>query len=491
MKIKKKKIKELETKEDIKLVQEPPNKRRYIDMTYIIPTMMKKYPLPFVPSKAQHGQLILFKNALEFGLTGYKPIDLDYNLEQHAFNLRIQFKAKLYECFENNNNEFPFEWQFLNLQIPYRMDVYNFKATMPEFVKHAFCFDDYYEHAEELWKHGALVRKLDNIDEWKLLRPWVDLRRVDDYGHKFEFGFIKYRVRRNPHYYMLEMIVPLFLMVSCVFHALLPAWDDASISDRLSYIITLLLAVAAFQISIVNDMPYKSQFTLIDEYFLLAYLILVGMVIQQSVEESVDNDGDLYLSVWFGGGLLILWIIHSLTFLLKYIMFVNLLHIDLICERPMTNIGNLLNCISCGSGRFLSTFWMCCVTKSVCCRSKKREIRLRQWMRMEKNEAATWDTTKRLKDLSETAELIIGTHIDREEGYYAHTNGKGEYFKQYRGKIISQFQKEGNKIQKLISTIKRNVDEQVHEPTTEEQAELYNGSRYDKVDSATPLITKH
>ena len=427
-------------------------------------------------------------------MTGYKPTDLDYNIENHAFNLRIQFKATLYECFENNNNEFPFEWQYLNVQIPYRMDTYDFKSEVPEFVKSAFFHEDYREHAEALWKHAVLVRKLDNIDEWKLLKPWVDLRKEDDYQHKFEFGLIKFRVRRNPHYYMLEMIIPLFLMVSCVFCVLLPAWDDsgATISDRLGYIITLLLAVAAFQISIVDDMPYKSQFTLIDEYFLLAYLILVGMVIEQSVEQSIDQiEGDTYLSVWFGGGLGLLWLMHSLTFIIKYVMFSNFLNGE-------WRLRNFLNFITCGSCRFFCTFRDCCIVKGFCCKLKKRKIRLRHWMEMEQNEAASWDTTKRLKCLSEKTEMILGTYANENGKYYANTGrslDENEYFQDLRRDIIEELQvKQKRKVQhsKKDSVIydekpSLNVNISPREPKVKNGKDSRSKPKT-KANSSTPLL---
>ena len=43
-----------------------------------------------------------------------------------------------------------------------------------------------------------LVRKHDNVDECKLLSPWVDVRRLETNIAITLFGLIKYRVRRNP-----------------------------------------------------------------------------------------------------------------------------------------------------------------------------------------------------------------------------------------------------------------------------------------------------
>merc|ERR1712003_190489 len=67
--------------------------------------------------------------------------------------------------------------------------------------------------------NAVLTRKRDNIEGWKLLGPWVDLRnkiyRKKDYDHFFNFGVIKYRIKRNPQYYALHIVLPLFLMGCC------------------------------------------------------------------------------------------------------------------------------------------------------------------------------------------------------------------------------------------------------------------------------------
>ena len=377
----------------------------------LMTNMKQVYKFPFIPASTKENQFNFFKNSITFDLVGTNPIDLDYSIAHHVFKFHVAFRAKLYECFENNDNEFPFEWQFLNVQMPYRIDKYAFQATVPKFVIDAFCFDEYWSHAVDIWSHSILARKRDSVDEWKLLNPWLDLRHKRlDYGYEFYFGLIKYRVCRNPNYYMLEIIIPLFLMVSCVFHVLLISWDDENITiaDRLSFIITLLLAVAAFQISIVDGMPYKSQFTLIDQYFLLAYSILVGMVIEQSLETTYDDRADGDLSFYFGGVLMILWIVHSSKFVFKYITY-NGCKTSFDCSR-CTDWCRVFNIISCGIADWLMSLSACFIVICCCCKRRKRKIRMKRWMEMEKSEAASWDNTRRLKAMSHKAELILGTN---------------------------------------------------------------------------------
>ena len=50
--------------------------------------------------------------------------ELVYNVNEKVFKLHLHFTAKLTENFENTDNEFPFEWQFLNMQFPYKLRSY-------------------------------------------------------------------------------------------------------------------------------------------------------------------------------------------------------------------------------------------------------------------------------------------------------------------------------------------------------------------------------
>ena len=52
---------------------------------------------------------------------GYKSKALEYNTNEKVLKLSLRFKAKLSENFENTDQEFPFEWQFLNMQFPYQL----------------------------------------------------------------------------------------------------------------------------------------------------------------------------------------------------------------------------------------------------------------------------------------------------------------------------------------------------------------------------------
>ena len=65
---------------------------------------------------------------------GSNAKELDFNVEHRVFKLHLHCRAKLYENYENLDYEFPFEWQFLNLQIPYKLRRY-ICIHMAQFIK--------------------------------------------------------------------------------------------------------------------------------------------------------------------------------------------------------------------------------------------------------------------------------------------------------------------------------------------------------------------
>ena len=46
-----------------------------------------------------------------------------YNINEKVFQLSLHIKAGFSENFENTDQEFPFEWQFLNMQFPYQLRI--------------------------------------------------------------------------------------------------------------------------------------------------------------------------------------------------------------------------------------------------------------------------------------------------------------------------------------------------------------------------------
>ena len=287
-------------------------------------------------------------------------------------------------------------------------------------MKNAFVFKEYWKFAPVLWEHAVVVEKRENLHEWNLLNSWVDLRGTkhyqetdrerNEYGHQFGFGVIKHRVVRNPTRYMTYIVIPLFLMVASAFSIFFIDADfdnesdeyQITLEERLSVLVTLLLTVAAFQLQISENLPFKDQYTLIDQYFLMAYLVLFGLIWESSLAKVFVH----YAELWdhaVGILLAVLWTLHSLQFGLKWFTF--RVHESAPSFCSWSVLSKVVCCGTCGCWKSLK---MCLfVSCGGCCRSSKRRERMKRWLRAEMNESASWDwgTTGDEK----YAELVIGT----------------------------------------------------------------------------------
>ena len=97
--------------------------------------------------------------------------------------------------------------------------------------------------------------------------------RKDRGDYNFHFSVIRLRVRREPAFYLVNGVLPLFLVIACSFASFVMPIDEY-LGDKLGYIITLLLTTAAFQYALSGDLPKTSESTMIDVYILYAYGIL-------------------------------------------------------------------------------------------------------------------------------------------------------------------------------------------------------------------------
>ena len=340
-----------------------------------------------------------------------------------------------------------------------------FAAEIPKFVSDAFVYEEYWKFAPEIWNHAVVVQKRENLEEWNLLNSWVDLRGTkhqqetdkqrNEYGHQFGFGVIKHRVVRNPTSYMTYIIVPLFLMVASAFSIFFIDLDNESdeyqvtLQERLSVLVTLLLTVAAFQLQISENLPFKEQYTLIDHYFLMAYLVLFGLIWESAVAKAFEVAE--VTRIWdavFGVLVAAVWMIHSMQFFLKWITFDGF-------ESGPSCCGwdSFLRMICCGMCGCWQSLKMCLfVSCGGCCRTSKRRERMKRWLRAEMNESASWDWGT--NGTEKYAELVLGTdHTIRYDQYdEQQTDGRtGDFAQKMKAKekLVLKLRKE------LVEELKR------------------------------------
>ena len=347
---------------------------------------------------------------------------------------------------------------FLNISKSYKISPqFVFAAEIPKFVSDAFVYEEYWKFAPEIWNHAVVVQKRQNLEEWHLLNSWVDLRGTkhqqetdkqrNEYGHQFGFGVIKHRVVRNPTSYMTYIIIPLFLMVASAFSIFFIDLDNeiddyhVALPERLSVLVTLLLTVAAFQLQISENLLFKDQYTLIDQYFLMAYLVLFGLIWESAGAKAFEVAEDT--RIWdtvFGVFVGVVWMIHSIQLFLKWIT------VDGFESGPSCcGWHSFLRLVCCGMCGCWESLKMCLfVSCGGCCRTSKRRERMKRWLRAEMNESASWDWGKNGKE--KYAELVWGTNhkirftehqVDGRTGEL-----KDKLLRDLRTKLIEELKKE-------------------------------------------------
>eukprot|EP01083_Nonionella_stella_P265263 898760_1 len=157
-----------------------------------------------------------------------------------CFHLHFSVICTLSERFELH--QFPFDSQFLNIKVPYVITKFNFVTTIPDWV-----------YPESRYGYHIPIKccKHDSVAQWQLLTPWLDMRT--DHSslinpkkkYQFYFSLIRLSVKRQPDYYLLYAILPLFLIVSTSFAIFsLSNVDGDDLGDQLGYLVTLLLTLA-------------------------------------------------------------------------------------------------------------------------------------------------------------------------------------------------------------------------------------------------------
>ena len=169
------------------------------------------------------------------------------------------------------------------MQLIYRIDHYFFLGECPSWISELPHTEYFYEEAIKLSVKETIKT------QWSIEQPWVDLRQKRG-RFAFPFSLVKLRVRRKPIFYLLNGVLPLFLVVACSFaQFVMPS--ESNIGDKLGYIITLLLTTAAFQYSLNGDLPKTPESTMLDVYILYAYAILALFTLEIALVYILRDEG--------------------------------------------------------------------------------------------------------------------------------------------------------------------------------------------------------
>ncbi len=121
-----------------------------------------------------------------------------------------------------------------------------------------------------------------SLPQWEPGRLTAEVKPVfrEVYGETYSRATVSLELKRHTQFYIWQMMVPLGIVLGMAFAVFFLPPND--LSDRMSVIIASLLTVVALSYSLHSGLPKISYLTVIDWFFVLAYVFLglamAGMV---------------------------------------------------------------------------------------------------------------------------------------------------------------------------------------------------------------------
>eukprot|EP00294_Goniomonas_avonlea_P003159 CAMPEP_0114572598 /NCGR_PEP_ID=MMETSP0114-20121206/18392_1 /TAXON_ID=31324 /ORGANISM="Goniomonas sp, Strain m" /LENGTH=485 /DNA_ID=CAMNT_0001759849 /DNA_START=33 /DNA_END=1487 /DNA_ORIENTATION=- len=194
----------------------------------------------------------------------------------YALNLR---NSKFFERF--NLGKFPVDAQDLHVTIRSGWDVHNVQ----------FQLDPYFGYAETQFQNDVMLQEwgditsrfVDSTHFSKGDHPTLTSATSSIDGLVYHTVHIVTSVRRKPWYYVYNVALPQFLIVSLAGTIVSVPVDD--VADRMGVILTLLLTTVAFKFVVASSTPQIPYLTFLDYYLFwgLAILCWIGIEISAAV----------------------------------------------------------------------------------------------------------------------------------------------------------------------------------------------------------------
>ena len=103
----------------------------------------------------------------------------------------------------------------------YRIQDFYFVSKCPEWI---LCDERYQQF--QTHKPIKLTIKDSIKTQWQVKDPWIDFRLKRDKEFNFHFSVIRLRVRREAAYYLVNGVLPIFLVIACSFAAFIMPIGD-------------------------------------------------------------------------------------------------------------------------------------------------------------------------------------------------------------------------------------------------------------------------
>jgi hypothetical protein len=206
----------------------------------------------------------IWRPMVEFNRTT-APAELHHSLLRIFPSGRVEFERQLTVEIATRLNlrKLPFDTQQLTLEL----ESFQYLADAVELV---------------LPKENLRIAKQISLPQWApgKLTSSVEPTYREEYDETYSRASVTLEVKRHTQFYIWQMMVPLGIVLAMAFAVFfLPPKD---LSDRMSVIIASLLTVVALSYSLHSGLPKISYLTVIDWFFVLAYVFLglamAGMV---------------------------------------------------------------------------------------------------------------------------------------------------------------------------------------------------------------------
>jgi len=198
--------------------------------------------------------------------------ETEFEIRDHILIGHIEYCATLVDFLDLH--DFPFDRQNLNI---------SFK--MVGFEK---------DQALKIMLYGDKIRV--HIAAAAILNEWTIEPVIEQFGiqrHEKHCGptslEIRFRLQRIPKFYIYQIIIPLFLIVSLGF--LSSTINFVDIADRLSIILTLLLTAVAFKYMVAEYLPRVPYVTILDKYVTTGFVMLFISATEIGLMKFIHNHG--------------------------------------------------------------------------------------------------------------------------------------------------------------------------------------------------------
>lgn len=234
--------------------------------------------------------------------------------EQMRVTQFMRRKLTVSEAFELKN--FPFDIQPLHIQFSSSWDCKNVLLTFNKTMPSSMDPNPLDSQEWEFHKPRLIAYDMDWRDDDQ---PLLSLSSQSVSGARYSRAYIALTVKRKPEYYLWNIYVMLLILGTLSFTVF--SVDPQETGDRLGIMLTLVLALVAFKLVLVQMLPSISYLTMLDVYTLGSIQLMFFISIFNAILPALGLYGQVLITADFVVLVIgaIMWISINVWFILKTI----------------------------------------------------------------------------------------------------------------------------------------------------------------------------